>query len=155
IRSYLRIVYGSTSQARAEIRRLNGFHRTIVGPVEDPDARVRFGAHYDARDPELSLWVHATLIESVFAAYGAWIEPIPYDVRVQLYDETKPIGRAFGITDALLPADLDAFERYWASMRAADGPVHPTPMARDLAQSVLYPRLNALIPVLGWVPPPL
>src|SRR5438552_17656782 len=33
IRSYLRIVYGSTADARAEIRRLNGFHRTIVGPV--------------------------------------------------------------------------------------------------------------------------
>ena len=33
IRSYLTIVYGSGSAARAEIRRLNTFHRGIVGPV--------------------------------------------------------------------------------------------------------------------------
>src|SRR3954470_16987369 len=37
-RSYLTIVYGSTTQARAEIRRLNALHRSITGPVNDPDA---------------------------------------------------------------------------------------------------------------------
>ncbi|HEY7969320.1 MAG TPA: oxygenase MpaB family protein, partial [Candidatus Limnocylindrales bacterium] len=47
LRSYLRIVYGTGTAARAEIRRLNGLHRTITGPT------------YRARDPELSLWVHA------------------------------------------------------------------------------------------------
>ena len=35
LRSYLRIVYGTTTTARAEIRRLNGLHRTIGGPVRD------------------------------------------------------------------------------------------------------------------------
>ena len=31
LRSYLRIIYGSTGAARAEIRRLNGLHRGIIG----------------------------------------------------------------------------------------------------------------------------
>src|SRR3954451_20543091 len=56
LRSYPRIIYGSTSAARAEIRRLNGLHRTIVGEG------------YDARDPELALWVHATLVDSTIVA---------------------------------------------------------------------------------------
>ena len=55
LRSYLTIVYGSTAAARAEIRRLNTLHRGITGPG------------YAARDPELSLWVHATLVDSTMA----------------------------------------------------------------------------------------
>src|SRR5437763_17101094 len=43
LRLYLRIVYGTTTQAKGEIRRLNGLHRSIAGPVRDPDVAARFG----------------------------------------------------------------------------------------------------------------
>ena len=72
-RSYLTIVYGSASQARAEIRRLNALHRSITGPVNDRGAAARHGSAYQARDPELSLWVHATLVDSTMVAYDRWI----------------------------------------------------------------------------------
>ena len=65
LRSYLTIVYGDTRQARAEIGRLNRFHREVEGPVQDPTARRAFGSAYSARDPDLSLWVHATLIDAL------------------------------------------------------------------------------------------
>jgi uncharacterized protein (DUF2236 family) len=132
LRSFLTIIYGSTSAARAEIHRLNELHRGIVG------------AGYSARDPELSLWVHATLIESTLAVYGAWLEPLPRARQVRFYEETKPLGRAFGIPEGLLPPDLDAFEAYYAGMLADDGPVHPTPVARELAASILRPPLGPL-----------
>jgi uncharacterized protein (DUF2236 family) len=132
IRSYLTIVYGSTPAARAEVRRLNELHRGIAG------------SGYSARDPELSLWVHATLIESTIAAYDAWLEPLSSDRRARFYDETKPLGRAFGIPDGLLPADIDAFDSYYAAMLAPEGPVHPTPVARDLARTILRPPLAPL-----------
>ena len=132
LRSFLTIIYGSTRAARAEIRRLNELHRSITGPG------------YAARDPELSLWVHATLIESTIAVYGAWFEPLSRARLVRFYDETKPLGRAFGIPHGLLPADLDAFETYYAGMLAVDGPVHPTPVARELAGSILRPPLGPL-----------
>src|SRR3954469_10803177 len=50
LRSYLRIVYGTTAQARGEIGRLNGLHRSIAGPVRDPGIAARFGEAYEARD---------------------------------------------------------------------------------------------------------
>src|ERR1700752_2607988 len=66
LRSSLRIVYGPGTAARAEIRRLNELHRTITGPT------------YRARDPELSLWVHATLVDSTIVVADAWLEaPAP------------------------------------------------------------------------------
>ena len=149
IRSYLTIVYGSTTVARAEIRRLNTFHRTIVGPVTDDAARRRFGPRYDARTPELSLWVHATLIESIVTAYSAWIEPLSADERARLYQETRPIGRAFGVPDRLLPNDLEAFEAYLERMLGPAGPVRVSPVARSLAEAVLQPPLA---PLAAWMP---
>ena len=61
LRSYLTIVFGTGTAARAEIRRLNRFHRTITGPG------------YRARDPDLSLWVHATLVDSTMVVADRWL----------------------------------------------------------------------------------
>ena len=144
LRSYLRIVYGTTSAARTEIRRLNGLHRTVTGPIRDGGSATRFGGTYAARDPALSLWVHATLIESTLATIDAWLEPLSRDRRARFYAETLPVGRLFGVPEALLPADIDAFDAYFASMLAPSGPVHPTDNARDLAAAILHPPLAPL-----------
>jgi uncharacterized protein (DUF2236 family) len=140
LRSYLTIVYGTTAAARAEIRRLNTLHREISGPG------------YSARDPELALWVHATLIESTMAVADAWLEPIPATRRAAFYDETRPIGRAFGVPDGLLPSNVAAFETYVAGMLAPGGPVRVSPVARELAAVVLRPPLRPLAPWLAGVP---
>ncbi len=140
LRSYLTIVYGSTSAARAEIRRLNRLHSGITGPG------------YSARDPELSLWVHATLIESTMRTYDAWLAPLGPAERAAFYLETRPIGRAFGIPETMLPADVAAFERYVAGMLGPGGPVKVSPLGRELATVVLNPPLGPLHPALAWVP---
>lgn len=150
LRSYLRIVYGTAGAARAEIRRLNQLHRDIAGEVRDEAARDRHGARYHARDPELSLWVHATLVDSTIAAYEAWIEPLPADRRARYYDETLPIGRAFGIPPDLLPADLAAFEAYLDRTLDPGGPIVVGETARELAATILRPPLGpAVRPWLG------
>jgi len=138
LRSYLTIVYGSTGAARAEIRRLNTLHRGITGPG------------YTARDPELSLWVHATLVDSTMAVADAWLEPLSTERRASYYAETLPIGRAFGVPDALLPPDVEAFDRYVVGMLAPGGPVTVSPIARELAAVVLRPPIAPLAPLLPF-----
>jgi uncharacterized protein (DUF2236 family) len=161
LRSYLRIVYGTGTAARSEIERLNALHRRVTGPVRDQAAADRLGARYAARDPELSLWVHATLIDSTLATVDAWLEPLSRDQRARFYAETLVVGRLFGAPDDRLPPDIDAFDAYMASMLAPSGPVHPTPTARELASVILHPRLEPLAergPVaarLGSLAPPL
>jgi uncharacterized protein (DUF2236 family) len=141
LRSYLRIVYGTTAAARAEIRRLNELHRSIAGPT------------YRARDPDLSLWVHATLVDSTIVVADAWLGRLSRSRRAAYYEETLPIGRAFGIPADRLPPDIDAFERYLADAIAADGPVVVGVTARELADAVLHPPLEPVVPILGWLPP--
>jgi uncharacterized protein (DUF2236 family) len=139
LRSYLRIVYGTTTAARAEIRRLNGLHTTIVGDG------------YDARDPALSMWVHATLVDSTIVAADAWLGPVDRRRRARFYEETKPIGRAFGIPETLLPGDVDAFQTYLETMLGPGGAVRVGPLARELAQTIVHPPLPG---VLGTLPIP-
>lgn len=136
LRSYLTIVYGSTAAARAEVSRLNSLHRAITGPG------------YSARDPQLSMWVHATLIDSTMAVFDAWLEPLSMARRAAFYEETRPIGRAFGIPDALLPPDIKAFDAYVVAMLGPAGPVRVSPLARELAGVVLRPPLAPLAPLL-------
>jgi uncharacterized protein (DUF2236 family) len=153
LRSFLRIVYGSSTVARAEIRRLNSLHREIRGPIRDVAARQRHGEAYTARDPELAMWVHATLVDSTIVAYDRWLGPYPRHAAARFYEETRPIGRALGIPPSRLPRDLDAFEAYMARTLAPAGPIHPTPVARGIASTILNPPLGPVVPWLGWVPP--
>jgi uncharacterized protein (DUF2236 family) len=155
LRSYLRIIYGGRPAALDEIARLGRLHERVTGPVADPEAAARFGPRYEARDPALSLWVHATLVDSTMAAYSGWLAPLDRRAAERFYAETVPLGAALGIPGALLPADLDAFEAYMGSMLDASGPVHPTSTARSLAQHILHPTLAPLLPALGAVPAPL
>jgi uncharacterized protein (DUF2236 family) len=141
LRSYLAIVYGTGTAARAEIRRLNALHRTITGPT------------YRARDPELSMWVHATLVDSTMVTADAWLEPLSRSRRERYYAETVPIGRAFGIPSDLLPPDLAAFEAYLGRMLAPGGAVRVSPLARELADVVLHPPIGPVVAALAAVPP--
>jgi uncharacterized protein (DUF2236 family) len=140
LRSYLRIVYGTATAARAEIRRLNALHRAITGPT------------YRARDPELSLWVHATLVDSTIVVADRWLEPLSRERREGYYAETLPIGRAFGIPDAILPPDLAAFDAYVGAAIGPDGQVRVGDVARQLADAVLHPPLGPLAPILAPLP---
>jgi uncharacterized protein (DUF2236 family) len=140
LRSYLRIIYGSTAAARDEIRRLNALHRSIRGKG------------YSARDPALSLWVHATLVDSTIVVNREWAGPVTRDQAARFYEETKPIARAFGVPDALLPTDLEAFEAYVAEQLAPDGPVRVGPKARELAAAILHPPLPGVLARTGFHP---
>ena len=139
LRSYLRIVYGSRSAALGEIRRLAALHRGVTGPG------------YAARDPALSLWVHATLVDSTLVANDRWLGPLPRHRAERFYQETLPLGRAFGIPGSMLPLDIDAFEAYVDSMLGVGGEIRVGDTARELAGSILHPPLPG---VLGRVPLP-
>ena len=148
--SYLRIVYGTADAARGEIKRLNELHRGIRGDVLGPDLQARHGRRYSALDPDLSLWVHATLVDSTMAAYDAWLEPLSPEARARYYEETLPVGRAFGIPADRLPPNLEAFEAYLDGMLRSGGPVVVGETARELAQAILHPPLGPAVAAAGW-----
>jgi uncharacterized protein (DUF2236 family) len=152
LRSYLRIVYGTTADAEAEIRRLDRLHGSVRGELPG-------GGTYEARDPELALWVHATLVDSTLATAEAWLGGLGREARARAYAESVPVGRAFGIPPELLPGEIDAFDAYVAAMLAPGGPAHPGLLARELAATILAPppapAIRTIVgPLAGRLPGP-
>src|SRR6266403_3392294 len=75
IRMTMAIVFGDRETALAAARAVNGVH-----------ARVR-GDDYQALDPQLLLWVHATLVDSALATYATFVQPLAESERDEFYQE--------------------------------------------------------------------
>lgn len=63
-------IFGTTRQAEALGARVRAVHR----PMRGVDKVT--GLPYAADDPELLLWIHATLVESFLAAYCRFVRPL-------------------------------------------------------------------------------
>jgi uncharacterized protein (DUF2236 family) len=121
----LALVFGTGRQAREAAAQINRRH-----------AGVR-GAGYSALDPDLLLWVHATLIDSTIATYETFVGHLPRSEWERYYQEAKRAGRLLGIPASAFPKRLSDFDAYMARMLEEELSVGA--LARDLAKHVLRP----------------
>jgi uncharacterized protein (DUF2236 family) len=133
----LRIVFGDPQTSRAASQELRRAHQRVAGH----DDR---GQPYRALDPELLLWVHATLIDTSLTIYQRYVAPLTPRERGLYYEEMKTLGEAYGIPSTTMPADYAAFRRYWGSMLA--GELRVTETTREVTAAVLRPDL----PRVAW-----
>ncbi|HEX9475980.1 MAG TPA: oxygenase MpaB family protein [Candidatus Dormibacteraeota bacterium] len=132
------IVFGERETALAAARAVNQTH-----------ARVR-GDGYRALDPELLLWVHATLVDSALVTYQTFVGRLTAPQREEFYQESKLIGELLGIPRSRFPDGLRDFDQYVHGMIAGGG-VHVTARARELGRLVVRPPLR-LVPGPVMVP---
>lgn len=132
------IVFDEPPQARASLQRVAEIHRSVRGTIQEGDV-LPPGTSYDARDPDLLLWVHATLVDSALVTYELFVRPLPVQERQQYYDESRKLAFLFGVPESKTPGTLAAFDDYMSAMMAA-GPIRIGATARALAQEILYPR---------------
>lgn len=112
---------------------------------------------YSALDPELLLWVYATLIDSLMFIHDEILPPLGEEKWARLYDEGRPFAYLFGVPDAVLPPTLDAFRSY---VRGMVNTIKVTDTAREMARAVIrspHPVFGVSNTVLaaGTVPDPL
>jgi uncharacterized protein (DUF2236 family) len=139
----MNLVFGDGRAADDAVRKLNGVHRGIKGEVVDEQART-VATTYRALDPELLLWVQATLIVTSVRAYQRWVGPLTHDELDQFWQEARRVGVRLGIPLTLSPANWDVLTDYWRRMLSPEGPIHVTPTARRLAPSILQPPIPFL-----------
>ncbi|HEY7599127.1 MAG TPA: oxygenase MpaB family protein [Candidatus Limnocylindrales bacterium] len=132
LRTTMDLVFGDGRAAERAVRRLNGIH-----------ARVR-GEGYRALDPQLLLWVQATLIVTSVTAYQRWVGPLGAAERERFWQEARTVGVRLGIPLADSPADWPALQAYWRTMLAPDGPIQVGDTARRLAPLIVRPPLPLL-----------
>jgi uncharacterized protein (DUF2236 family) len=131
IRVTMAIIFGDRNTALAAARSVNQVH-----------AKVR-GQDYRALDPDLLLWVHATLTDSALVTYETFVRRLPAHEREDFYQESKVIGELLGIPHERFPARLSDFDVYVDQMMS-EGPVHVGKVALELAGQVLRPRVRLL-----------
>jgi uncharacterized protein (DUF2236 family) len=154
LRTTLAMVFGAGPAAEDAVRRLNHIHATVRGEAADPGARV-VAEHYRALDPDLLLWVQATLIWTSVQAYERWVGPLTAPDREGFWAEARLVGARLGIPLDRSPADWPAFETYWARMLGPGGPIRVTTTGRRLGRLVVrspVPFLPAPMAALMTLP---
>jgi uncharacterized protein (DUF2236 family) len=139
-----RMVYGRSPIALAAAQRIRGIHGHIHGELTVDTAAFPRGTRYDASNPDLLLWVHATLVANALAAYELFLGALPQTEREVYYRESKLIGQLVGLEPQQMPRDWAAFQGYYRRMLGSNT-LEVTSVTRELAQHILYPKV-------AWIP---
>lgn len=155
------IVFGDLDAAAAAVRRMDTVHQRVHGVLREPTDRFAAGTPYDAMDPALRLWVHATLVDTSLFVYGRFVRRLTAAQEACYYADSREMARVVGIPDEIVPPTIDDFRDYVATTLASDLAVGPT--TRALAGQIFRPArslglgaLGALLkPItIGLLPPP-
>jgi uncharacterized protein (DUF2236 family) len=142
------IVFGSSGQSQAAAERLWNRHGLVKGQSEEDGGRFPAGTPYRAHDPELLMWVHATLVDSSLLVYDRYVRRLSRRERERYYDEQKLLGERFGIPLDHQPRTLSDFERLFA--RTVESELAVTDTLRDVTDVVLRPALPLAVRPLGY-----
>ena len=123
----IQIVFGPPAVAARATARLRGRHATVRGTSAE-------GARYDARDPELLLWVWATLVDTALTLYERCLAPLGAAERERFYGEQQLFAHACGIPAATCPPAYADFRAYWD--RVVDGDLRVTAPALRVRASI-------------------
>jgi len=144
IRAMLSLAFGSPAERDAALAGIRAIHRRVNGSLPRAVGPFPAGTRYSAEDPELVLWVHLTLLESIPLVYERFVEPISGADRDAFCREAAWVAQALGVPDGQAPLSWDALgealARAYASGRIVVGPT-----ARELAGAVLNPPLARLV----------
>lgn len=135
-----KITFGSTEVAGKAAQAIQMAHRRVHGELPWDAGRFPAGTPYDANDPELQMWVHATLVATSLTVYTRWIGTLSIPEQRRFYEEQKTMGEAFGVPRERQPATLPDFFDYYDAMLESDE-LASTPVLHEVAASIMRPRL--------------
>ncbi len=136
------IAFGSRTEADRATRRVRAIHRRVRGELTQPAGRFPAGTPFAADDPELLLWVLATLVDSALVVYEHYVRPLSTAEREAYWQDYRVIGGLFGLEDHEMPPGIRDFDAYVHDMLTG-GDLFVTSAARELAlQIVMRPPVG-------------
>jgi uncharacterized protein (DUF2236 family) len=121
------VIFGSRDEAARVSTAVTTMHAGVTGPG------------YRAADPELQVWVQATLFAVAVDVYQAVFRRELTACELEsYYRQTKVFATILGCPEEMLPATYADFRDYYATMLAE---LRVTDEARAIADQVLHPKL--------------
>lgn len=138
------IVWGTRSEAHAGARTINQLHKHVTGTLGLDAGALTAGTHYRARDPELLLWVEATLIDTTILLYSLLVEPLTDAEIDQYYEESRQFVALLGLPGSLMPATYADFQDYMREMVESEL-LAVTPAAQQSARLLMRMPVPAVL----------
>ncbi|MEM7386670.1 MAG: oxygenase MpaB family protein [Verrucomicrobiota bacterium] len=131
-----RIAFGPRAEADAMGARMHRTHQEVKGETA-PGMPGR--NQYSAFEPDLLLWVLATLVWGAVEGYTCIHEKPSLETRERFYRDMRIFGRYFGLSEEVGPQDWDGFEAYFAEQ------IHQPwlgnhEVCREVTRAIVHPR---------------
>ena len=130
------IAWGPKAEADRMTRRVRAMHHRVRGELSEPIGRFPAGTPYAADDPELLLWILATLVDSALLVYQRYVRTLSRDERDAYWRDYKVIGRLFALRDRDMPETIEDFDAYMHGMLTGDD-LHVGDEQRELATRIV------------------
>ena len=132
-------VYGERDQADVATTRVRQVHSRVRGTLPEPVGVFPAGTPWAADDPDLLLWIIATLADSGSLVYDRYVTPLSRYERDAYWEDWKLIGGLFGLRETDMPSSSRVLELYLREMLEGEV-LHVSPRARELGiQIVMRP----------------
>ena len=150
VRAMLALTFGDERARTAALEGIRAIHRRVHGRLPAAAGRFATGTPYSAEDPDLVLWVHATLLESIPLVYEYVVEPVGAHERDAYCAEAAAVAIDLGARDTEVPRTWNELSLYLDRMYAS-GAIAVSAQARELASAVLAPPFARLIAPAAWM----
>ena len=130
------IVFGERSRADHATARVRTVHRRVRGTLPEAVGRFPAGTPWAADDPELLLWIIATLVDSSLLVHDRYVRVLAPEEREAYWADYRIVGSLFGLSDADMPASIAELGFYVAEMLAGDE-LYVSAQARELGIEIV------------------
>ena len=115
LRALYLVTYGSKAEADGAAQAVRAAHARVRGTTRSQLGVFPPGTRYSAEDPELMLWVHATLVHASLRAYQRFEGALSREDQERYHREMAVVARLFGTPADVLPATLADLRAYFSA----------------------------------------
>jgi uncharacterized protein (DUF2236 family) len=130
------IMFGERDDADRVTEIVRRVHSQVRGTLPTAVGKFPEGTPWAADDPELMVWILATLADSGALVYTRYVGGLSRAQRDSYWQDWRIVGRLFGLSETDMPADSAELRGYMREMLSGDT-LHVSPEARVLGKQIV------------------
>jgi uncharacterized protein (DUF2236 family) len=130
------IIFGDRSRSDRATARVRKVHRRVRGTLSEAVGRFPAGTPWAADDPELLLWIIATLVDSSLVVHDRYVGVLSDQERQAYWADYRVVGSLFGLADSDMPETIAELDAYVQRMLDGDS-LYVSDQARELAVDIV------------------
>ncbi|MCL4297191.1 MAG: DUF2236 domain-containing protein [Anaerolineae bacterium] len=142
--------FGHAETARQAVGRVHRCHRSVEGVLPVGVGPFAAETAYRANDPDLKMWVLATLIDSILLVHDLFVRPLTLAEKEAYYRDSQLLGRLLGIPAQVMPPTYGDFTAYVEGMLSGDT-LTVGDTAREVAAAIFAPPLGPAIRIASFI----